>query len=74
MLERPTSKALHAARNRRHRARQRAGEAIAPIRYNGRILNGLVRSRWLDPDDCGDRRLIGEAIFRMLSEAFRDCD
>jgi hypothetical protein len=61
-------------RNRAHRQRQRAGEAVAPVRYNGRILNGLIRSRWLDSADCGDRQQIGEAIHRMLSEAFRDCD
>ena len=72
MLQRSPSR--HALHNRAYRARQRAGEAVAPVRYNGRILNGLIRSRWLDPADCGDRRLVAEAIHRMLSEAFRDCD
>ncbi len=74
MLERPSRQALKRERARRHRELLRRGEAVAGVRYNGRILNGLIRSRWLDPADCGDRRLIGEAIFWMLNEVFRDCD
>jgi hypothetical protein len=46
MLERPPPKqplghkaALHRARQRRLRQRQRADEAVAPVPYTGRILN-----------------------------------
>jgi hypothetical protein len=68
MLERPTSKA--ALRNRRHRARARAGKIVVPVELGREELDWLASPgvRWITPQeaDAGEARVIGEAIARGL--------
>jgi len=70
----PNAKAeRHRERQRRHRQRQREHTAIALVAFDAAVLDGLIRSGWLDEHDAGNRQLVGAAISRLLRESFRDC-
>jgi hypothetical protein len=70
MLQRPES-AREARRRRqaRHRARQRAGIAIAPAPYTSELVDALVRWNRLGSDETHSREAIGEAMFQVLADA-----
>jgi hypothetical protein len=59
---------------RRYKKRRRDGKAIAPVCYDARVLDALVKNHWLDEHDCGDRQLVGAAISRLLRASFEGCD
>jgi hypothetical protein len=67
MLERPEPPDRH----RRFRARRRAGKAVASVEYDALIVDLLVRTHWLPPDELHDRDSIGRAIGAMLADAAR---
>ena len=56
-------------RTRRYRKRQDEGIGIAPTPYTDEITDMLIDYGWLPLPESEDRRVIGEAIFAMLSEA-----
>ena len=68
MLERPPS---HVARRRRYRQRQRDGRAVAPVEFDAAVVDFLVRTAWLPPDEISDRSAVGKAIAAMLQDAAR---
>jgi hypothetical protein len=70
MLERPDPSPSE-RRRRRYRARRAAGIAVAPVEYNGDVINFLIRSRWLQEAEVYDRGAVGRAISRMLAVSAR---
>ena len=62
-----------ALRDRHYRFRQRrkAGKAVAPIEYDGLVLDWLVRLGWLLEAEACDRDAVGAAVSRMLAASAR---
>jgi hypothetical protein len=58
-------------RHARHRARQRAGKAVAPVEYDAAVVDFLVKNLWLEERETCDRSAIGAGIARMLADAAR---
>jgi hypothetical protein len=58
-------------RDARHRARVRAGVRIAPVEYGGELLDFLIKTRWLLPEDASDARKVGSAITAAMRDASR---
>jgi hypothetical protein len=56
------------ARQRRHRARVRRGERVAPVVFGEAVLDTLVALRWLREDEAEDRAKVGEAIAALLTD------
>ena len=56
-------------RKRRYRQRQRAGISIAPTPVSNEIIALLIDTGWLALAESEDVRRVGEAIFKMLSDA-----
>jgi hypothetical protein len=70
MLERPISRReARRRRDARHRARVRAGIAIAPVPYTGEIVNALVRWNLLGSEEVHSCEEIGLAISDALADA-----
>jgi hypothetical protein len=67
MLERPAPHDRHA----RFRARRRAGKACYQVELGGEELTFLIRTRWLQEGEAGDRASVGAALTRMLADAAR---
>ena len=66
-LEQTTRRRLQKRqRDRRHRHRR-----IAPVPYDGEVLNFLIRTHWLSEELAGDDREVGLAISRMIADAAR---
>jgi hypothetical protein len=63
---------LRRLRTARYRRNQAGGVAVAPVPYNGEILNFLVRTHWLDEHDAYDRREVGAAIGRLLAASAKN--
>jgi hypothetical protein len=59
----PPSRDRHA----RHRARRKAGVAVALVEYDGAVLDWLVRLHWLDEASASNRAAVGDAISRMVA-------
>jgi len=59
---------LRRARDRRHRARVRAGIAVYPVELDGEALELLVKWHWVDEEDAGDKQVVGAAIGVRLAE------
>lgn len=55
-------------RQRRLRERQRAGVVVAPVVVNDLVVEVLIESGWLKPEQSEDRRQIGRAIAAMQIE------
>jgi hypothetical protein len=77
MLDRPPSRqaqrrARRAAQQCRHRARERAGRACYQIELCGEVIDWLIRTRWLDQRQAGDRTEVGRAIEAMLQDAAKN--
>jgi hypothetical protein len=68
-LGRPLSTTPGAIRSRRWRARQKRSKAVAPVEYDGEVLNMLVRLGWLGEHEVGDPKEIGRAIGAMVKDA-----
>jgi hypothetical protein len=58
-------------RRRRYRARRAAGIAVAPVEFDGDVINFLIRWRWLQGGEVYDRGALGRAISRMLAVSAR---
>ena len=70
MLARTPAADLHAARQRRYRARVKRRECIARGVIAGEaVVEMLVRERWLDPRDEHRNDRIGDAISRFMLDA-----
>jgi hypothetical protein len=54
------------ARDRRHRARLRAGKACYSIEVNGAVFNMLVRLHWIDERQLADKTAVAAALATML--------
>ena len=59
----------NAEKQRRYRARLKQHQLIAPVPVNEAIINLVIRTGWLSERDATKRKLIGEAIARLLTEA-----
>jgi len=68
MLKRPD---LLPDRFKRFRQRRKAGVAVAPVEYDAAVVDFLVRTHWLPPDELHDRASIGKALSAMVSDAAR---
>jgi hypothetical protein len=76
MLDRPPARppplrSRRAVCQRQYRARQRAGIAIAPVPYDGKVVNFLIATHWLDAALADDRAEVGKAIRAMVAGAAR---
>jgi hypothetical protein len=70
MLQRPPScRDRRRDRQARYRQRARNGVAVAPVEFDGEVVEFLVRTDWLDPADVGDVRKVGAAISRSMHDA-----
>lgn len=69
MLKRLSDPPPPGDRHRRHRARVKAGIAVAPVEFDATVVNFLVRLAWLPPGETHDRASIGRAISAMVSDA-----
>jgi len=58
-------------RHRRHRARVKAGRACCTVEVDGEVIDFLVRTAWLSPNEAHDRVVVGSAITRMLAASAR---
>jgi hypothetical protein len=47
----------------------RLGRWIAPVEYDGALLDFLIARHWLSESDAADSRAVGDAIARMLEDA-----
>jgi hypothetical protein len=54
-------------KRRRYRLRQKLGIIVAPVEIDEIILQTLITAGWLRDVDSADRRLVGEAIKRLLT-------
>ena len=74
MLHRPHSPSraeLKAARDRRHRKRQRACRIMVPVELGGDELEMLLRLGYLLEEHAADRAAIGRAAAHALAVAAR---
>jgi hypothetical protein len=70
MLQRPKPARQKASeRARRYRARQNAGQVIAPVPVSLEVIGLLLDLRWLAEIDAESRDKIGLAIASMLGDA-----
>jgi hypothetical protein len=68
MLDQPINRKQLAARNRnrKHRDRVRRGLLVIPVEVDSKILDLLVRHRWMREADSHDIGAIGAAIKGLL--------
>ena len=59
----------NAEKQRRYRQRLARHEAVIPVRIGPRGIDLLIKLNWLNEHDSHKRKLIGEAVARMLAEA-----
>jgi hypothetical protein len=75
MLQRPPKadrrRSAASARQARYRARSRNGRVVVSVEVDERLLDLLVRLRWLREAAAGDRAAIGRALQAMLRDAAR---
>jgi len=69
MLKRPDDTPRD--RHFRFRQRQKRGVAIAPIEFDGQVIDWLIRLHWLDEGEACDRAAVGKAIGAMLAASSR---
>jgi hypothetical protein len=58
-------------RHRRFRQRRRAGKAVALVEFDAAVIDLLVRTAWLPPDESHDRDAVGRALAAMVADAAR---
>lgn len=58
-------------RHFRFRQRRKASKAVAPIEFDGAVLDWLVRLGWLLESEACDRAAVGSAVSRMLAASAR---
>jgi hypothetical protein len=71
MLDAVRQRRPRAARDRRHRQRLKSGVRVAPVEYDGTVLNFLIATHWLAELDADDTRKVGVAIAAMLADTAR---
>jgi hypothetical protein len=74
MLERSpksTKAEQRRARDRRLRARRKAGRACYLVEIDGAILDLLLRTGWASEAELSDARAVGTAITRLLAASAR---
>ena len=71
MLDPAPPSSRRAARDRRYRARQRRCAAVAPVEFDGDMIDFLQVIDWLKPHEVEDKAAIGEAIGEVLREVAR---
>ena len=64
-------RARRAERDRQYRRRKARALAVAPVEFDGEMVNFLLKARWLFPHEVEDRVAIGEAIEQMVRDAMR---
>jgi hypothetical protein len=69
MLDRPDKREIRRRCRRRYKARQRRGEAVAPVPYGFSVLHMLIDLNWLQEAESADRRAVGKAIAALLDDA-----
>jgi hypothetical protein len=62
----------HRLRTARYRKNQADGKAVAPVPYDGVIVDYLIRLHWLSEADAYDRREVGTAIERLLADSAKN--
>jgi 5-methylcytosine-specific restriction endonuclease McrA len=84
VLERPTRPAAQrrakegdprsrrAAWQRAYRRRQAARRAVVSVEIDGGLVELLIALRWIDETQADDRKAIGDAIDRLLSDTARE--
>jgi hypothetical protein len=65
------AKCSGAARQKRYRSRVKHHQRVAPVVYDGEILDLLVTLGWLQERETGDPVQIGKAIAALLSDTAR---
>ena len=63
---RHAAKLAHRKRDARYRERVRRGERVARVTYGAAVLDLLVKSGALRPEDCDDHIAVGKAIAALL--------
>jgi hypothetical protein len=58
-----------ADQQRRHRRRQRDGTRVYSVEVDDRVLEMLVRLRWLPESAAGDPREVAAALGRLLADS-----
>jgi hypothetical protein len=64
-------RAARAAKQARYRLRNKRGEAAFSVAIGPRVIDLLVRARWLPDRDVLDPIAVGEAAAAMLRDAAR---
>ena len=59
------------ARQKRHRARQRSGQAVYAVTISPEIIDLLCRLNWLRDVDAVDPQKVGAAISALLADSAR---
>jgi len=68
-----TSTPRHSAAPRLQRPpAQRDGIAVAPVPFDGKVVNFLIAMGWLDEALADDRAEVGKAIGAMVADAARE--
>ena len=65
----PARRTVRAKWQANWRRRQRDGIAIAPVPFDGKAVNFLIATHWLDPALADDRAEIGKAIAALIADA-----
>jgi hypothetical protein len=68
-VDRPSAR--RRARDRRYRVRKSRALAVAPVEFDGEMVNFLLRAEWLFPHEAHDKVKIGEAIRAMVRDSMR---
>jgi hypothetical protein len=58
-------------RHFRFRQRRKAGKAVAPIEFDGAVIDFLIKTSWLVESEACDRAAVGSAVSRMLAASAR---
>jgi hypothetical protein len=61
---------LDAARKKRRRTRQALGLRVAPVEYDHGTIEMLITLGWLIREHCDDATKVGDAIARLLRDAY----
>lgn len=62
------SPSSQSARQRRHRARLKAGQVVAPVEVSMPVIEALIDLHWLPVEVSEDRKQIAKAIASILDE------
>ncbi len=49
----------------------RTGRRVAPVEFDDRVLDMLIRTRWMDDGEVHDSRQVGRALSEMIRDTAR---